>query len=54
MKKQHSKGPWTHDRGQIRDAGGNAIASVPYSLGDGEDSANLALIAAAEYAVRKF
>jgi len=40
-------GPWTVDRSQIRDADGNALASVPYTLGDEQDRANARLIASA-------
>lgn len=42
-----SKAPWTIDRGQIRDADGNSLASVPYALGDDQDRANQRLMCAA-------
>jgi hypothetical protein len=44
---KHSPGPWSVDRGQLRDAEGNALASVPYNLGDEQDLANGRLLAAA-------
>lgn len=43
----HTPGPWQLDRGQIRDANGNALASYPYSLGGEADHANAILAAAA-------
>jgi len=43
----YSPGPWRADRGQIRNRQGDALASVPYTLGDDQDHANGRLIAAA-------
>lgn len=43
----YTPGPWHIDGAQIRDAGGQALASVPYALGDDTDRANARLIAAA-------
>jgi hypothetical protein len=42
-----SPGPWTLDRGQIRNRAGEVLASVPYTLGDATDQANGLLMAAA-------
>jgi len=38
---------WTNDKGQIRNGEGWVVASVPYTLGGGEDARNARLIAAA-------
>lgn len=43
----HTPGPWSIERGQVRNAHGEALASVPYTLGGPEDAANGRLIAAA-------
>lgn len=47
LKTPPSGSPWTSDRGQIRDKDGDAIASIPYSLGGMTDEANRRLILAA-------
>ena len=38
---------WTCERGRIVNAGGDVLASVPYTLGDEHDHANGRLMAAA-------
>ena len=52
----HTPGPWSIERGQVRNAHGEALASVPYTLGGPEDAANGRLIAAAPelYAVLRW
>lgn len=44
---QPTPGPWHLDRGQIRSIAGDALGSVPHSLGDETDRANGRLMAAA-------
>jgi len=42
-----SPGPWHVDRNHIRNAEDDALASVPFTLGDEQDAANARLMAAA-------
>jgi hypothetical protein len=44
---KHTKGPWTVERGRILGPDGWLIGNCPYTLGDKQDHANAALIAAA-------
>lgn len=44
---KYSPGPWTTDKGQIRDKDGFSLGSIPHTLGDKQDEANACLIAAA-------
>lgn len=43
----HTPGPWHYAEGYVRDSAGNALASIPYTLGDFTDRANGELMAAA-------